>query len=226
MRKLLLGDIHGGHKSLMQCLERAKYKDSDQLILLGDIVDGWPETKQCIDEMIEIKNKVVLIGNHDQWTFEWMLKGYVPQIWYTQGGKETIESYTDGIPDSHIEYFRQAKNYYIDDNRLFVHGGIDWSYPIEEAKQYDLIWDRNLLEAALFSSKDDKNKQFGPYREIYIGHTTTSRFSDIPIKLCNVWCMDQGGGYEGKLSIMDIDTHEFWQSDNVDTLYPDHHGRN
>jgi len=41
----------------------------------------------------------------------------------------------------------------------------------------------------------------------------------------NVWLLDQGGGYEGKLSILDIKTKEFWQSDKSDTLYPDHLGR-
>jgi serine/threonine protein phosphatase 1 len=40
-----------------------------------------------------------------------------------------------------------------------------------------------------------------------------------------VWYLDQGGGFEGKLSLMDIDTHEFWQSDKVVNLYPGFHGR-
>lgn len=61
--------------------------------------------------------------------------------------------------------------------------------------------------------------------EIYIGHTSTDSFSDVPIRHRNVWKLDQGGGYEGKLSIIDVDTHEFWQSDKVSSLYPSHHGR-
>ena len=43
---------------------------------------------------------------------------------------------------------------------------------------------------------------------------------------CNVWNLDTGGGYEGRLTIMDIDTKEFWQSDFVNTLYSDERGRN
>ncbi len=34
-----------------------------------------------------------------------------------------------------------------------------------------------------------------------------------------------GGGYEGRLTIMDIDTKEFWQSDNMKSLYPNERGR-
>ena len=32
--------------------------------------------------------------------------------------------------------------------------------------------------------------------------------------------MDTGAGYEGKLSIMNVDTEDFWQSDKVSDLYP------
>lgn len=34
-----------------------------------------------------------------------------------------------------------------------------------------------------------------------------------------------GFGWNGKLTIMDIDTHEYWQSDNVQKLYPNEPGR-
>jgi len=33
--------------------------------------------------------------------------------------------------------------------------------------------------------------------------------------------MDTGAGWSGKLTIMDIDTNEFWQSDVVKDLYPE-----
>ena len=35
---------------------------------------------------------------------------------------------------------------------------------------------------------------------------------DIPIRFNNVYCLDTGGGWDGKLTIMDIDTEEYWQS--------------
>lgn len=60
------------------------------------------------------------------------------------------------------------------------------------------------------------------YKEVFIGHTSTSRFDpDLkPVNLSNVWNLDQGGGWEGKLTCMDVDTKEFWQSDIVKDLYP------
>ena len=47
----------------------------------------------------------------------------------------------------------------------------------------------------------------------------------IPMNRCNIWNMDTGGGFEGRLTIMDVDTKEFWQSDDLRTLYPNEKGR-
>ena len=33
-----------------------------------------------------------------------------------------------------------------------------------------------------------------------------------PLKIGNLYCLDTGGGWDGKLTIMDIDSEEFWQS--------------
>lgn len=46
------------------------------------------------------------------------------------------------------------------------------------------------------------------------------------MKACNVINMDTGAGFHGKLSAFEIHTSELIQSDVVQTLYPDHVGRN
>jgi len=43
---------------------------------------------------------------------------------------------------------------------------------------------------------------------------------------CNVWNVDTGAAFYGKLTAMDIDTKKFWQSDPVQQLYPNEKGRN
>jgi serine/threonine protein phosphatase 1 len=35
------------------------------------------------------------------------------------------------------------------------------------------------------------------------------------MKDCNVWSIDNGAAFTGKLTVMDVDTKEFWQSDAV-----------
>ncbi len=42
----------------------------------------------------------------------------------------------------------------------------------------------------------------------------------------NVWNIDTGACFYGKLSCIDIDTKEVFQSDVVQTFYPNEKGRN
>jgi serine/threonine protein phosphatase 1 len=94
-------------------------------------------------------------------------------------------------------------------------------------------WDRTLWETALVMDKRIKKdsvlfpKRLKLFSEIYIGHTPTQYYDvDIPMQGCNVWNLDTGAAFYGKLSRMDIDTKEFWQSEPVHTLYPGEVGRN
>jgi len=62
---------------------------------------------------------------------------------------------------------------------------------------------------------------------VFVGHTTTQKpYPDMkPVHASNVWNLDQGAGWSGKLTLMNIDTKEYFQSDLVTELYPDELGR-
>lgn len=220
MKHFVIGDIHGGHKALVQCLQRSGFRyDKDELICLGDVVDGWPETPQCIEELLKIKHLVYIMGNHDAWADRWFRLTDCPDLWTSQGGQATIDAYLKDIEllEKHHEYFVGKPYAYIDeDNRLFVHGGIDPEVSLEENTAETLMWSRDLAIHP---------RQIGEYREVYIGHTSVHSISSVPIMAYNIIMMDTGGGYEGKLSVMNVKTKKIWQSDKVSTLYPGFHGR-
>ncbi len=242
MRTLVIGDIHGGHKALLQVLERANVISEDTLIFLGDYVDGWSESAMVIQELINlsVSNTCIFIrGNHDLWCGLWLEKGVTNPVWLAHGGKETINSYIQSgflTKETHKEFFNTLKDYYLDtERRLFVHAGFTSMHGVGK-EEYDsnYYWDRTLWEAALLADKvgemalkDDPPKRFSHYSEIYIGHTPTIEYGkDTPIKAYTLWNMDTGAGFKGKLTILDIDTKEFWQSDPLPSLYPDEKGRN
>jgi serine/threonine protein phosphatase 1 len=65
------------------------------------------------------------------------------------------------------------------------------------------------------------------YNEIFIGHTPTINFKcDTPIHAVNVWNIDTGAAFTGKLSGINVNTKEVFQSDNLHSLYPNEKGRN
>lgn len=230
MKRFVIGDIHGAHKALVQCLERSGFdRNNDLLISLGDVCDGWPEGRQAIDELLSCKQFKLVMGNHDEWVLRWMDEGWTGEIWTMQGGSATIESYRDdraGVPKAHAELLRNASLYVELDNKLFVHGGIDPALSISQQDRELLMWDRDLLNDAVDASRTDPERRFGKWDDIFIGHTPTQCFQSFkPIHACNVWALDTGSGWSGKMTIMDIDSHEYWQSEMVTELYPNLLGR-
>lgn len=223
-RTFVIGDIHGAFRALRQCLQRSSFDyANDRLISLGDVADGWPETRQSIDELLKIAHLTYLLGNHDLWTLEWMESGIIEAIWYEQGGKATVESYGESIPENHLRFLKEALPYYIDDNRLFVHAGFEPKIPIEDQSIQTLLWDRNLARIAYdLYTKNIKGK-LTSYREVYIGHTPIPFHK--PINSGDIWLMDTGAGWTGVLSIMNIGTKEIFTSDPVPLLYPGVEGR-
>ncbi len=241
MRTLAIGDIHGGLRGLIQIIDRAKVRSDDSLIFLGDYVDGWSEAAQVIQYLIELSktNTCVFIkGNHDVWCEQWLASGIVNDVWFKHGGKETIESYDGFSKDQklkHLDFFESMPLYHLDtENRLFVHAGFTSMYGVE--KEIDIrnfYFDRTLWEMALTMDKHiKKDSKIYPnrlkhYSEIYIGHTPTINFGeDKPMNCGNVWNVDTGATFTGKLSAIDIDTKAIFQSDKVMDLYPDELGRN
>jgi len=242
-RTLAIGDIHGGLRGLDQVLERAAVTTDDVLIFLGDYVDGWSDSAAVLERLMELDQQQechFIYGNHDAYLFDWLTKGTMNWVWLNHGGRETIESYIDIIEDeehkqSHIDFISKMKNYYVDDlNRLFIHAGFTSMHgPEKEHYASNYNWDRTLWETAMAAHDNFVPGDIGfpqrlrLYFEIYIGHTPTTNWNIAhPWNRTNVWNLDTGAGFKGKLSILDIDTGDYWQSDPLNDLYPNEIGRN
>ncbi len=222
MRTFAIGDIHGAYKAMMQCFERSKFDyKKDRLIVMGDVCDGYPEVRQCIDELLKIKHCDLIIGNHDMWALDWALRGDKPEIWTKQGGDRTMASYNGGpMPQTHIDFLKSGHLWLEVGNKLFVHAGFVPDLPLDQNSAQVLVWDRDLLKDAWEAANYRREAQITKYDDIFIGHTTTELYRTLePIHVCNVWDLDTGAGWSGKLTIMDIDTEEYWQSDLSKDLY-------
>ena len=223
-RLFVLGDIHGAYRALRQCLDRSGFDhDSDHLIFLGDVCDGWPETREAIDELMRIKHLTCLVGNHDIMALPWMKRGEMLSSWLNQDGVATMRSYATGVPESHIRFLEEALPYYILDNRCFVHAGFDPDRPISVQDIEVLSWDRNLARRALEAYRTGAIGNLTTYREVYMGHTPIP--FGRPIMGGGVWMMDTGAGWSGVLSMMNVETKEVFVSDEVVGLYPGVEGR-
>ncbi|APY01322.1 metallophosphoesterase family protein [Lacinutrix venerupis] len=240
-RTFAVGDIHGGLKALKQVLERIEKQDNDCFIFLGDYVDGWSESAQVIQYLIHFSEKydcVFIKGNHDVWCEKWLESETTNEAWLIHGGKETVESYnafSEEEKQKHLKFFQNMKLYYLDDdNRLFLHAGFTSMHGVEkEVFKKSFYTDRTLWEMSLAMDKRIKEdselypNRLKHYNEIYIGHTPTTRFSStLPMQAINVWNVDTGAAFTGKISAIDLDTKAVVQSDEVQQLYANEKGRN
>lgn len=254
-RTLVIGDVHGSFRGLSQVLTRCKWQPEDTIIQLGDVADGWSEVPECVDLLLSLPNVISIRGNHDVWCYDWFKYGDTPYLWTKQGGKATIDAYnrTGKHQDPfHISFWEDQKDWYIDDeNRLFIHGGWPYAEPKQNFPEFhvgeisdmtlfklqaglnidgtglgsiakECHWDVELLDAAKFSHPNGfKNLRL--FKEIFIGHTSTQ--DALPHRYCNLWQMDTNAARGGVLTIMDVDTKQFWQSDRSRDLYPNEKGR-
>ncbi len=225
MARFVISDIHGAHKALVQCLERSKFdRDKDLLICLGDVCDGYANVPESFEELLTIKNLVYILGNHDVWCLEWAISGNTPGVWLDQGGHSTIKSYNGSFNSSHFELLKGAKQYHIIDNMMFVHGGFEPNKPLEEQNLETFVWDRSLVFEAY--QKNVNKKNVSGFDKVFVGHTPSLRFNSFsPVKFCEVTLTDTGAGWGKKLSIINIDNGEFFQSDETADLYPVNAGR-
>lgn len=223
----VIGDIHGAYKALLQCFERCNFNyKNDKLICLGDVCDGWSEVYECFEELLKVENLIYILGNHDNWTLNWAKTGIKEYDWVMQGGQATLESYPDGLPDEHQDILENAKLYYIEDNKLFVHAGILLDQDINSQEKETFIWDRTLVEKANKIELRPGTSKLSQYDEVYLGHTPTILYDSVePINIFEIWMMDTGAGWNGVLTILNIENKEFFSSDNVLDLYKNENGR-
>lgn len=240
-RTIAIGDIHGGLKALIQLLKRIEISRSDKLIFLGDYVDGWSDSANVVTYLIELakQNTCVFIrGNHDDLAEKWLKTGELNEQWLQHGGQTSIDAYRNFSSkeiNEHLKFYSQMVDYYIDEsNKLFVHAGFTNLHgPEQEYHNTGFYWDRTLWEMALsLDTKLPKDDDFYPKRlllfeEIFIGHTPVTRIGEEkPVNKANVWNVDTGAAFKGKISGLEVASKEIWQSDPVHILYPNENGRN
>ena len=74
MSVIAVGDIHGQSIALRGLLTQIvpELRPSDTLVFLGDYIDRGPDSKGCIEEILQLRSEapfkvVTLMGNHEQW---------------------------------------------------------------------------------------------------------------------------------------------------------------
>jgi len=218
-----MGDIHGNLDAYYQCIERSGFnKQKDTLIQVGDVSDRHQHTCEVVEELLQIPYLIAIRGNHDDWTRNWMNERRSELRWLENGGYATVQSYErkghSVDLDAHKAFFNSTQvDFYVDaQNRLFIHAGfVNPNGPQFEPDPSVCYLDRSLWRNAVENLNMNKPALLNNFSEIYLGHTPTLNWqTTLPMNAFNAWNIDTGAGTTGKLTIMDVNTKEYWQSDS------------
>ena len=241
MRKLIIGDIHGMYDKMLEALECASYDpEKDELYSVGDLCDRGSNPVEVIDYIYSLPNCHLILGNHDLFLLEY-LSGNISddsyKVWTRyNGGVPTVEK-IEKQPEAwkrkvcnrllHTPFATMAGDY------IVVHGGIsdiaqDWpiaSYvditPEEtcvgtlgyEDYAMELTWERDSIKAAL---RDKEHSPCNIDNRVFVGHTVLKSFKPFITDDRKFIDIDTGSYLdEGAVTVMDMDSLEYWQSGTV-----------
>ena len=231
--RIAVGDIHGCYKSLRKLLEeKIGISKHDEVYLLGDYIDRGPFSKQVLDYLLQLQEDGYQIfplrGNHE----EMLINAYLDQVsnnfmlWMMNGAETTfrsfgIESYSkmgeasmNELPEAHLSFIRHMPYYYMLDNFILVHAGIDFSieHPFEDVRS--MVWCRDC----------ENDLQASGNRTVIHGHTPiplSSIQEDLMKGIGKEINLDAGCVYKGRpgmghLAGLDLQTMELYFTENVD----------
>ena len=184
----VMSDMHGYMGRFMVMLKKINFLDSDELYVIGDVIDRGPNGIEIIKYIMAHPNIHFIMGNHEHMLLTYIEKNpiyrppytdsYMKQLIGHNGGDDTLSDYTALSPDekNKIHTFLKNSPYttsIIVNGKSFymVHG-----CPIpEEEKEYGIdeynfncVWERPPMTK--YHILDN-----GP--TVIIGHTPTMRYT-------------------------------------------------
>ncbi len=209
-RILAIGDIHGCNTALDTLLSQIQVQPEDTVVLLGDVIDRGPGTRQVIERLIELRQQCTLQfirGNHEQMFFGVLNGTQNAEKWLILfGGRDVLDSYDgslDNIPPEHLDFLELSLDYYQTTTEVFVHANLEPGIPLAEQSEVWLRWTRYT----------GREPQFPTGQRVICGHTAQK--SGLPAKSRGWVCIDTHVYGDGWLTCLDVQTDEFFQADEA-----------
>lgn len=160
MSKYVVSDLHGCYDDFIKMLKLINFNDSDELYILGDVIDRGTNSLKIIDYIVCKPNIILLKGNHEQMYIEWFETGD-SYNWFCNGGKETFDELLERPIDFQYtlyKYFKKLPLIKVVDKFILVHAGLTLPrrcdmFELDELldfqREKDNLWTRKYLRSNL-----------------------------------------------------------------------------
>ena len=199
-RTLAIGDIHGAHVALETLLDVVQPTMDDTVVVLGDVVDRGPGTKQVVERLMRLRdecNLVFIKGNHEEMMLSALRKEKWTISWSAYGGAEAVASYggdPNDIPESHLAFLNSGGDYHETDETIFIHANLEPGKSIDQQVSYWLRW----------THLDGDERPHSSGKRIVCGHTRQT--SGVPAVLDGWVCLDTFACGDGWLTCLDVES--------------------
>ena len=220
-RRFVIPDIHGCCRTFRRLVsEVIRLERSDELYLLGDMIDRGPDSKGVLDFFLELRAQGFSIkgvkGNHEDMCLRAADGLLFMEMWLANGGVATLRSFAVELPGEipwhYLRLLHSLPNYIQLDDFIIVHAALnfDSSDPFEDTEA--MLWMRDC-------SVDPS--RIGD-RRLVSGHTAVTRTLLEASLATNRILLDNGCVFTGKpglgsLAALELNSMRVWYQDNIDS---------
>jgi len=209
-RLIAIGDIHGHAAALEALLQRIAAQSEDTIVTLGDYVDGGPDSKGVLDQLIALEARCKLVplrGNHEEMMLGARHARSDFEFWKNCGAVATLDSYgdtgrLDQIPAAHFSFLERCVDDFEIDTHFFIHANYFPNRRLKDQDHRTRFW---------LSLRDEMPGPHFSGKTAVVGHTPQLQGRILDLGYLN--CIDTGCGYGGYLTARDVNTGELWQVD-------------
>lgn len=220
MRRFVIGDIHGCVRTFRHLVtQKIKLTTTDELYLLGDLIDRGVDSKGVLDFIFELHKMgftmLSIKGNHEDMYLRAGDSPLLMDMWLANGGRATLRSFdADGpgdIPFRYQLFLRSLPYYIILDDFVLVHAALNFLSSDPFADTEAMLWQRDCTV--------DRFRIGG--RRIVCGHTPVTReqleasLADDRIMLDNGSVFEERPGM-GSLAALELNSMAVYYQNNID----------
>jgi len=224
--KIVIGDVHGHYETLMGLMSQLPH---DNVVFCGDLIDRGPNSCEVV-QFVKNNGYDCVRGNHEQFMIDYNGTIYEPpaiytttmlNIWGTQGGLETIDSYNGKreLIKEHIEWMKGLPFYKKYDN---IKNDKDECLLVSHSIAYHAFKKQRIINEDQFGDIIMWNRDFHnikPMKGIYniFGHTPQQNEAKVRSFYS---CVDTGAfsdrqGY-GRLTGLEFPSMKLYEQERID----------
>lgn len=135
----LMSDIHGDYQSFYKMLVKINFSASDNLYILGDVVDKGDDNL-CLLDIIQNSNNMILIKGNHEYLFERYLQGTISaELWDACGGSVTrkeVDQLSENEKEDYLAFLKRFPIYKIltvkGEQYFLTHSGYNADYDVPD----------------------------------------------------------------------------------------------